>query len=233
MLKVAICDDEKNQLDLLKNTLSIHLDLKGVSYKIYEFESGESLLQSIINEHYDIIFSDIEMKNLNGIETAKNIRVNNKKSVIIFVTSYPDFVFQGYDVKALNYILKPYKSEKIEQVLNSALDELEYIKDKFYVVESKSKTEKINLTNTFYFTSDKRKINAIMSSGIVDFYDKLDELEKNLPSFFVRIHQRYLVNLNYVSSVESNKLVINNEILPISRRRYNSFMVEFAKIMLR
>lgn len=233
MLKVAICDDEKNQLDLLKNTLSIHLDLKGVSYKIYEFESGESLLQSIINEHYDIIFSDIEMKNLNGIETAKNIRVNNKKSVIIFVTSYPDFVFQGYDVKALNYILKPYKSEKIEQVLNSALDELEYIKDKFYVVESKSKTEKINLTNTFYFTSDKRKINAIMSSGIVDFYDKLDELEKNLPSFFVRIHQRYLVNLNYVSSVESNKLVINNEILPISRGRYNSFMVEFAKIMLR
>ncbi|MPM57144.1 hypothetical protein SDC9_103965 [bioreactor metagenome] len=72
-----------------------------------------------------------------------------------------------------------------------------------------------------------------MSSGIVDFYDKLDELEKNLPSFFVRIHQRYLVNLNYVSSVESNKLVINNEILPISRGRYNSFMVEFAKIMLR
>lgn len=233
MLKVAICDDEKNQLDLLKNTLSIHLDLKGVSYKIYEFESGESLLQSIINEHYDIIFSDIEMKNLNGIETAKNIRVNNKKSVIIFVTSYPDFVFQGYDVKALNYILKPYKSEKIEQVLNSALDELEYIKDKFYVVESKSKTEKINLTNTFYFTSDKRKINAIMSTGIIDFYDKLDELEKNLPSFFVRIHQRYLVNINYVSSVESNKLVINNETLPISRGRYNSFMVEFAKTMLR
>lgn len=100
------------------------------------------------------------------------------------------------------------------------------------MVESKSKTEKINLSNTFYFTSDKRKISAITTNGSIDFYDKLDDLEKSLPSFFVRIHQRYLVNINFVSSVESNSLSINGEDLPISRGRYNSFMIEFAKTML-
>ncbi|WP_042276453.1 LytR/AlgR family response regulator transcription factor [[Clostridium] dakarense] len=233
MLKIAICDDEKSQLNLLKNILSIHLDLKGLDYRIYEFESGEELINSINNENYDIIFSDIEMKNLDGIETAKNIRIHNKKSVIIFVTAYPDFVFQGYEVKAFNYILKPYTSEKIGQVLDSALEELDYIKDKFYIVELKSGTKKINLNNTLYFTSDKRKVNAVTLTGNIDFYDKLDELENNLPSFFVRIHQRYLVNINFVSSVESNSLTINDENLPISRGRYNSFMVEFAKTMLR
>ncbi|MGX4601194.1 LytR/AlgR family response regulator transcription factor [Faecalimicrobium sp. JNUCC 81] len=233
MLKIAICDDEKSQLNLLKNILSIHMDLKGLDYKIYEFESGEDLIDSINNENYDIIFSDIEMKNLDGIETAKNIRIHNKKSVIIFVTAYPDFVFQGYDVKAFNYILKPYKSEKIGQVLESALEELDYIKDKFYIVELKSGTKKINLNNTIYFTSDKRKVNAFTLTENIDFYDKLDALENSLPSFFVRIHQRYLVNINFVSSVESNSLTINGENLPISRGRYNSFMVEFAKIMLR
>lgn len=232
MLKIAICDDEKSQLNSLKNILSIHLDLKGIDYKIYEFNSGESLIDSITKEHYDIIFSDIEMGNLDGIETARNIRLYNKKSIIIFVTAYADFVFQGYEVKAFNYILKPYSSEKIGQVLNSALDELDSIQDKFYMVESKSKTEKINLSNTFYFTSDKRKISAITTNGSIDFYDKLDDLEKSLPSFFVRIHQRYLVNINFVSSVESNSLSINGEDLPISRGRYNSFMIEFAKTML-
>lgn len=232
MLKIAMCDDEKSQISLLRNILSIHLDLKGLDYRIYEFSSGEALLDSIAKENYDIIFSDIEMAKLDGIETAKNIRLHNKKSIIIFVTAYPDFVFQGYEVKAFNYILKPYKSEKIGQVLNAALDELEDIQDKFYIVESKSKTEKINLSNTFYFTSDKRKVNAVTSNGIIDFYDKLDDLENNLPSFFVRIHQRYLVNINFVSSVESNSLSINGESLPISRGRYNSFMIEFAKTML-
>lgn len=108
MLKIAICDDEKSQLNSLKNILSIHLDLKGIDYKIYEFNSGESLIDSITKEHYDIIFSDIEMGNLDGIETARNIRLYNKKSIIIFVTAYADFVFQGYEVKAFNYILKPY-----------------------------------------------------------------------------------------------------------------------------
>lgn len=232
MLKIAVCDDEKSQLNLLRNILSIHLDLKGLDYKIYEFNSGENLIDSITNKNYDIIFSDIEMGNLDGIETAKNIRLYNRKSIIIFVTAYPDFVFQGYEVKAFNYILKPYKPEKIGHVLDSALEELEDIQDKFYTVESKSKIEKINLSNTFYFTSDKRKVKAFTSTGIIDFYDKLDNLEENLPSFFVRIHQRYLVNINFVSAVENSSLSINGENLPISRGRYNAFMIEFAKTML-
>lgn len=232
MLKIAICDDEKSQINLLRSILSIHLDLKGLDYTIYEFNSGENLIDSISNENYDIIFSDIEMGTLNGVETAKNIRVSNKKSLIIFVTAYPDFVFQGYEVKAFNYILKPYKPEKIGQVLDSALEELDHIQDKFYIVESKSKSEKINLNNTYYFTSDKRKVNAVTFTGKIEFYDKLDDLEGKLPSFFVRIHQRYLININFVSSVESTSLIINSESLPISRGRYNSFMVEFAKTML-
>lgn len=232
MLKIAICDDEKPQINLLKNILSIHLDLKGLDYIIYKFDCGENLIDSITKENYDIIFSDIEMKDLNGIDTAKNIRIHNKKSVIIFVTAYPDFVFQGYEVKAFNYVLKPYKPEKIGQILDSALEELDEIQDKFYIVESKSKTKKINLSDTYYFTSYRRKVNAVTFIETIDFYDKLDNVEKLSPSFFVRIHQRYLVNINHVSSVESSSLIINGESLPISRGRYNSFMIEFAKTML-
>ena len=154
MIKIAICDDEKQQLNILKNIISINLDLRGLDYKIYEFDCGENLLDSLSENTYDIIFSDIEMKILDGIETAKKIRIQDKKSIIIFVTSHPDFVFQGYDVKAFNYILKPYNAEKIANILYSALDELDHVQDNFFVVELKSGTHKLNLSDTLYFTSD-------------------------------------------------------------------------------
>lgn len=233
MIKIAICDDERQQLNILKNIISINLDLKGLEYRIYEFDCGENLVESLSENTYDIIFSDIEMKILDGIETAKKIRLQDKKSIIIFVTSHPDFVFQGYDVKAFNYILKPYNSEKIVDVLYSALEELEDVQDNFFLIELKSGTHKLNLNNTLYFTSDKRKIDAVTLDGNIDFYYKLNDLEEVLPSFFIRIHQRYLVNLNFISSIEGSSLIINNESLPISRTYQQDLMIAFAKILLK
>ncbi len=232
MLNIAICDDEKSLINCLKHVVGCYLDLKGLKYRIHEFNSGEALLSKITDTYFDIIFLDIEMSGINGVETAKNIRHNQKKSIIIFVTSYPDFVFQGYEVKALNYILKPYKNEKINQVLESALEEINSTNDIFYTIQLKSGSHKINLTNTVYFTSDKRKVCAVTTSDKIEFYSKLDELEQELPNFFIRIHQRYLVNINYVSSVESNAATVNGESLPVSRTYSQNLIISFAKTML-
>lgn len=232
MLNIAMCDDEKSSVVSLKQVVTCYLDLKGIVYKIHEFNCGEALLNSINNIYFDIIFLDIEMSGINGVETAKNIRRFQIKSIILFVTSYPDFVFQGYEVKALNYILKPYKQEKITQVLSSALEELNEMSNIFYTIELKSGAHKINLSNTIYFTSDKRKVCAITTNDRIEFYSKLDVLEKELPSFFVRIHQRYLVNMNFVSSVEANAAVVNGESLPVSRTYSQNLILCFAKTML-
>ena len=123
MVKIGICDDQPEMRKPLRQILEQVLQLQGVEYLISESESGEELTAGISCLDIDILFLDIEMRSLDGIETAKLLRKKGMKGIIIFITAYPDFVFQGYEVHAFHYILKPYRKEKIEEVLRQALHE--------------------------------------------------------------------------------------------------------------
>lgn len=138
MLEIAICDDEKKLRLDLRHVIEKELALDGVEFGLTEYESGEALLRGIRERNADIIFLDIEMGGMNGMEAARTLRKNGQPAVIIFVTSYPDFVFHGYEVRALNYILKPYQEKKIKEVLRDALKELEISTEKYFTVEQKS-----------------------------------------------------------------------------------------------
>lgn len=132
MLHICICDDEKVQRNNLKVIISTQLELKGIDFHITECEDGESLIESLNKNKncFDIIFLDIEMNGMNGIETAKQIRDINDTAVIIFVTGFTDYVFNGYEVRAFNYVLKPYKEEKIVDILSQALKQIDSIQNK-------------------------------------------------------------------------------------------------------
>ena len=121
-MKIAICDDEKNLRRDLRRLVEIHLELKGLSFSVSEYESGEQLLADSRSEDIDILFLDIEMPGKGGMETASLLRASGRKMLIIFITAYPDYVFQGYEVQAFHYILKPYQEKKIKEVLDRAGD---------------------------------------------------------------------------------------------------------------
>ncbi len=231
MITVAACDDDNTQRNSLKVLIDRTLSLLGTEYRIIEFECGEALLRK--STSLDILFLDIEMPGINGVETAKLIRQTNNHAVIIFVTSYPDYVFQGYEVKALNYILKPYKESKIIELLKEALVELKAKAEQYYMLEQKSGMLKLALNEVFYFQSDRRNIVANTKGGVITFYHKLNELEKELPAFFVRIHNRYLVNMNYVTQVNADVVVCTGQHIPISRAYQQSVFIAFAKMMLK
>lgn len=232
MLEVVICDDESLFRSDLKKLLQIELDLCGEEYTITEFDSGEALLSDLNLEQFDLIFLDIEMKLLDGITTAKKLRKVNNLGEIIFVTSYPDFVFQGYEVQALNYILKPYKKEKIREVLHIALKRLDCHREKYYIIEQRNGTLKLPLSSTKYFLSERRSIIACTIQERYTFYGKLNELKESLPEYFVRIHNRYLVNMNYIDSMEGNNVLCEKELLPVSRSLRQDVLLAFAKYML-
>ncbi|EOH71959.1 LytR/AlgR family response regulator transcription factor [Enterococcus malodoratus] len=229
MLEVVCCDDEKEMRKALMRIIEPELQLQGIEYQLREFSSGEELLSSRL-ESIDLLFLDIEMKALDGIETAKQLRKINQHAVIIFVTAFADFVFQGYEVKALNYILKPYGEKKIVEVLHKALDELETAHPKYFVIEQKSGITRVALKEICYFTSDRRIVTIVTAKDPITFYGKLNDLV--LPDHFLRIHNRYVVNLHYVDQVEAGSLTCNQEQLPISRKYRQSLMVSFAKNML-
>ena len=232
MLNLVICDDERTLRNDLRKVLETELELCGETFMIAEFDCGESLVRALNDSVFDIIFLDIEMKDLDGVATAREIRKRTSAPEIIFVTSYPDFVFQGYEVQALNYILKPYQKEKIISVLHTALERLGRDSEKYYMVESRGQTLRLPLSRIKYFFSDRRSVNAVTAEETHTFYGKLSELETELPENFVRIHNRYLVNLKYVQSIQGNSVQMAGEELPVSRSCKQDLAIAFAKYML-
>lgn len=234
MLRIAICDDEKTQRKRLREITEAYVELQGRRCEIQEFESGEALLMELSGKgtQYDLVFLDIEMKALNGIDTARELRTYSTESILIFVTGFTDYVFQGYEVRALNYILKPYDGEKIRAVLKQALALLQKEQEPFYVVTNGGGTYKVRFRDIFYFQSDRRKIRLCAKGGAYEFYGKLDEIQEMLPDSFVRVHQRYLVNMALAEGMEGMQLLMGGEKIPVSRQRQQETMIAFAKSML-
>ena len=155
------------------------------------------------------------------------------KGIIIFVTAYPDFVFQGYEVHAFHYILKPYRKEKIEEVLRQALHELDLSKERYFVIEQKARVIRIPLSQTIAFKSDRRKVEALLEEDFVAFYGRIDEVCRELPSCFIRIHNRYIVNLNYVTTLERDRGILGSRSFPVSRAFRQELETAFARAMLK
>ena len=205
MLQLAVCDDEKVFRSDLRKILGTELELCGIDYHISEFTSGEELIAGMEKADCQILFLDIE---------------------------YADFVFQGYEVRALNYILKPYEPEKIAAVLHTALEALDIEAEKYYVIDQRGGSIRAPLSSVKYFSSDRRTVHAVTTEQEYTFYEKLSDLETELPDTFVRIHNRYLVHLKYLEAVRQNTAVVDGEELSVSRSCKSGLSIAFAKYML-
>lgn len=236
-MKIAICDDEFYQRNLLRNITEKLSKEMSYRIKIDEFTSGEQLVRKIERDTYayDIILLDIQMKELTGIDTAKIIRASNQSTIIIFITGVADYVFEGYNVRAFNYILKPIDEKKVKTVLTEAIKTFQVEDKPYYTITTKEATYKIELDEIIYFVSDKRLIKAVTSKGEYEFYGRLDETEDKLvDKEFVRCHQRYLVNAESISQIEGSTIIIEGSIkIPISRNRYKETMIAFARGLMR
>ena len=195
MLRIAICDDEADARDALRFQLEKALMEKSEEI-VYEFSAGSNAV-SWLGKHpgeVDLLFLDIEMKGLNGMETAKQIRTFDEQIMIVFLTGYSEFVFEGYSVGALDYMLKPVTAQKLMEVLCRVRTRLEQEEDKAFSFKNADGTWRFLLQDILCFCSDKRIVTLVTEQGEYYFYAKLDEIEARLGGRFVRIHQRYLVN---------------------------------------
>ncbi len=233
MVHIGICDDEAPMRKALRVPLEQKLQLLGEEYRLSEYDSGEALINRPEAETLDILFLDIEMKRLNGMDTARSLRKRDAHTLLIFVTAYPDFVFQGYEVHAFHYILKPYDEHKIQNVLEQALTELGKSREQYFTLEQKSGLLRIPLKKILAFSSDKRKVVLSLTDGdTLNFYGKLDTVEGGLPDYFIRCHNRHLVNLNYVTAVEKDGCTCGTLHLPVSRAYRQSLEIAFARLLL-
>ncbi|MDE6405960.1 MAG: LytTR family DNA-binding domain-containing protein [Lachnospiraceae bacterium] len=231
MLRIAICDDETDARDALRIQLE-KLLIEDSEEIVYEFSSGTNAASWLHNHpgEIDLLFLDVEMKGLNGMETAEKIRSFDEQLLIVFVTGYSDYVFDGYRVGALNYLMKPVAEKNLRQLLGHVRKKT--AQEKTYTVKNIDGTWRFRLSDILYFYSDRRKVTLVTAKGHYPFYARLDEIEKQLSPDFVRIHQRYLINPASVDYLGSESVTIHGEALSCSRKYRETALRKIARSMI-
>lgn len=234
VLCIGICDDNYDARLALRGTLERVLEPQGETARILEFSSGEGLLNWKANHpgELNLIFLDMEMGQLDGMETARRLRQGDEDLQLVFVTGYADYVFDGYRVGALGYLLKPAKAEQLQEVLARATAALFRGEEAVYLCRSGEVTYRIPRKKILYFTSDRRQVTCVTPEKSYTFYGKLDQVADQVGSSFVRIHQRYLVQVKAVDRVTGNQVFVGEEVLPISRSCQQAAMIALTRATL-
>lgn len=206
MFKIAVCDDDNSLLDQMEqliNQLSLKLE---IGMDIEKYHSGSRLISSIKKgECYDIIYMDIEMQGLNGIETSKYIREAKINTIIIFISSYEKYLIELFEVEPFRFIKKPINRGNFNDIFVKALKRVQKQKGYFEYIINKS-MKKALFKNIIYFESKQRQIIIHKEKECEAFYGQLTDVENAIKCKtiqFIRIHQSYLVNYNFIESFES------------------------------
>ena len=200
--KIAICDDEQNQIDYMASIVASWSAHAGHNCEIRTFASAEAFLFEYEEDKaFDILLLDIEMENMNGIELAKRIRKDHNRAEIIFITSHFEFVWEGYEVDALHYLTKPLSAEKLKLYESDILYVEAFLH--YIVIHTKDNEYKI-----------KEPISVFENKVSDDFY---------------RIHRSYLVSLKYITRISRTSVTIGNSTLPLSRGKYDDINRAFIE----
>lgn len=236
MLRIAICDDEEDARDMLRIQLEKIMD-EDEDEIVYEFSNGHTCVNWITAHpgEVDLLFLDVEMGTKNGMDTAEKIRRSGSNLLIVFVTGYTDYVFDGYRVEALDYLIKPPSPERLKDVLLRVKKTLAAQTEQFFVLKNTEGIYRLPCSDILYFYSDRRYINLVTAVKTYTFYGRLNDIEKQMRKNFIRIHQRYLVNSDKVTFLGSDHLTVDDlscEKLPVSRAYKKDVSEKLAKALL-
>jgi len=238
-MQIAVCDDEKIYLDMIKGYLKDCLASCDDDFfvNIDTYTSGESLLDAYNNgARYDLVFLDIRMKRLSGYDTAKSIRSFDNKAMIIFITSLVDYIFSSFEYKPFWFLTKPLSEEKFKYVFFKALSEIQNSRNKVYSFFSRENgLVSLEISNIIYLESALRRINIYSNTQQFTYYASINEEEEKLKKYdFVRIHRSYLVNMSYIQRINKENVVLKNSIvLPLSEHRFKAVFDNFTSYLAR
>ena len=232
-MNIALCDDENTFLSQMEELIS-ETETFGDKAQIYKFVSGEELLAAFEQNRFDIIFLDIEMRDINGIDTAKKIRENDKNAIIVFFTSHSEYAVSGYEVNAFRYLLKNSPKAYYIRELRSVCAEYRQ-KHISYELKTPKAIYNIPIMEIMYFEVYGRTLLLHTVNETYEFSGKLSEItaDKRLIGF-IKPYKSYYVNMEYIKKIEPKNMVLkNNTIIPISRmsaqsvaEKYTAYLTE-------
>ena len=229
MFRIAIVEDEDIYINQLTEYLKKYEETTGETFSITVYRDGDGIT-STYKAQYDIILMDIQMKFLDGMAAAEEIRKMDAEVIIIFITNMTQYAIRGYQVDALDYILKPVNYFAFSQKLDKALDKARNRRSFYITVAVKGGLQKVDVANLTYVESQRHTLFFHVGKDILSSRGNMQELEQILePHGFFRSNKGYLVNLKYVDTVQEGCCVIGQETLPIARARKKEFMETLTK----
>lgn len=227
MRKIAICDDDHQSAAYLKRVIETYSRENSREVLIQLLTEGKQVAEICEREAVDVLFLDIDLPDLSGIEIAENIRHTNQKTMIVFVTAYPDFALQCTKFHTYAYILKPFHETDIYQVLEDMYAMYHGLECfNFITIAIGTGSVKLQYQDIFYISSGRNKVKFVTAEGIYESYTTLKKVLEDLGDEFVRCHQSYIVNLRHiVMRGRTFCLLDNGNRVPVSR----NFTVELKQ----
>ena len=231
MIEIAIVEDEDSYAEQLVEFIDRYQAESGNYFKITRFTDGDEITNNYKGQ-FDIILMDIEMKFMDGMTAAEEIRRLDQEVIIMFITNMTNYAIRGYQVDALDYVVKPVSYFAFSQKLGRAIGKMKKASTKIISIEMSSGVKKLDIDNVFYIESEGHNLNFYTTGGEFSVRAKIGDFEEQLSRYnFFRSNKGYLVNLKYVDGVENGSCIIAGKHLLISRARKNDFMSALTDYM--
>ena len=231
-MKVAIVDDLKTELEMLRGYLMDFAVAESKEFDISTYESGDRFLEDFSGQ-FDLILMDIDMPGLNGIDTARAIRKVDESVVLMFVTAMPQYALTGYEVDAIDYVIKPVSYPDFALKLKKALRYVKQVKaDEPVVLPTKEGLVTLNISEIYYVESALHYCIYHTKDKEYRVRENISAVEQRLSPFgFARCNAGYLVSLKHVKAIIKDDVIVGDYTLKISRSKKASFTEKFTKTL--
>ncbi len=228
-LKIAICDDEQSQLARMSELVLAWGKREGHVCELHTFVSAEAFLFVYGEDRtFDLLLLDVEMQGISGIELAKRVRKEDSHAEIVFVTSHFEFVYEGYEVDALHYLVKPIDVQKLSQVLTKAAEKLS-VEPPSLVITCEGETVKLFETDILYAESFLHYIVIHTRSKEYKIKESISAFAEKLSGDFFRVHRSYVVSLKHITRISRTSVTVAGAEIPLSRGKYDDINRAFIE----
>ena len=223
MWRIAVVEDEISSQEKLKEFILIYGNENNCDFNVSCFKDGISFLNNY-KSNYDIVFMDIEMPYLDGMEVARKLRAIDKVVILIFVTNMARYAVSGYEVDATSFIVKPITYPNFSLKLSRAIEKINIEKIPFILIKGKNCLKKIKTSEIRYVEVVNHSLVCHLKDNVEQSTGSLKNISEELGKNFSFCNQCYLVNLKYCSEVTGYQVVVDGITLQISRHKRASFM---------
>lgn len=224
-MRVAICEDNQEHAKILQCMIQRWAKKETVNVDIGYYQSAEQFLFLMKEDaHYDLVFLDIQLKKIDGLQLARLIRRDDQTIFLVFTTGSGDYALKGYEVSAFRYLVKPLKENEVFATLSKVKRMIGYMKKEAVIVSYNDEARRICKNDIYYIEVDNHHITLHTEEENIRFRAKLKEFEQQFEQpQFCKCHRSYIVNLHYVKRISKEGVEMEDgELIPISRANWNN-----------